>query len=83
MVRLEVASPLDAVISAVLIEGVVIGVLRKFRNPVRFWIARCALASPRTMLLAAAKFCADVNKLLIWFVETDPVINTFVRTVVV
>jgi hypothetical protein len=81
-VRLDVVTPLDAIIFAVLMDGTVAGVLRKFRKPVRFCIARCALASPRTILLAAAKFCAEVNRVLIRFVETDPPTNIFVRIVV-
>jgi hypothetical protein len=75
----EVAMALELVISPVLIEGPVMGRLRKLKNAVRFCMARCG---PNTMLLAAAKACAEADKLLIRLVESEPLTKASVEIVV-
>ena len=79
---LDVMSALDAVIYVVLIDGVVAGAFKKFRKLDSFRITHCALSGPNTILLATVKFLAEVNKLLTWPVEIDPLIETSARIVV-
>jgi hypothetical protein len=57
MVRLDVVSALELVTFPLLIEGTVIGVERKFRNPVAYWIT----PRPRSILFLAERVFAVVT----------------------